>query len=239
MKWRSLEESTLAPDKRPLREQLAERKALIEKLVPADLQAVHRQVVEDLRASGIAARTIQPGAKAPTFTLPDHNGRLITSADLLSRGRLILSFIRGRWDPFCCGQVEAMNLYVPQFEQAGASVAFISPQTVKHSFFMHDQHKPRFPLLSDAGNQLARQFGLVYRVPNTPPTDQQEIYRRVFINLPSTNGDPSWELPIPATYILDRDSTIVYAHANPDYTERPEPEEILAAVSHAQPQPHP
>jgi len=100
-----------------------------------------------------------------------------------------------------------MNAYVPRFEQAGATVAFISPQTVKHSFFMHDQHKPRFPLLSDAGNEVARQFGLVYRVPNTPPTDQQEIYRRVFINLPNTNGDPSWELPIPATYVLDRDGT--------------------------------
>jgi len=231
MKWRSLEESKPGQDTRPLREQLAERKALIEKLVPADLQAVHRQVVEDLQASGIAERTLQPGTLAPTFALPDQNGKNVSSADLLSRGRLILCFIRGRWDPFCCGQLEAMNTYVPRFEQAGATVAFISPQTVKHSFFMHDQHKPRFPLLSDAGNQVARQFGLVYRVPNTPLTDQQEIYRRVFINLPNTNGDPTWELPIPATYILDRDSTILYACANPDYTERPEPEEVLQAVT--------
>jgi peroxiredoxin len=231
MKWRSLDESKPDQDTRPLREQFAERKALIEKLVPADLQAVHRQVVEDLKASGIATRTLQPGAKAPAFNLPDHNGKNVTSAELLSSGHLILCFIRGRWDPFCCGQLEAMNAYVPRFEQAGATVAFISPQTVKHSFFMHDQHKPRFPLLSDAGNQVARQFGLVYRVPNTPPTDQQEIYRRVFINLPKTNGDPSWELPIPATYVLDRDATILYASANPDYTERPEPEEILARLS--------
>jgi peroxiredoxin len=230
MKWRSLEESKPAQDTRPLREQLAERKALIEKLVPAATQAIHRQVVEDLQRSGIADRVLQPCAKAPAFDLPDHNGKRVTSTELLSRGRLVLCFIRGRWDPFCCGQLEAMNLYVPQFEQAGATVAFISPQTVKHSFFMHDQHKPRFPLLSDAGNQVARQFGLVYRVPNTPPTDQQEIYRRVFINLPNTNGDPSWELPIPATYVLDRDATILYASANPDYTERPEPEEILRSL---------
>jgi len=235
MKWRSLEESNPGQDTRPLREQLAERKALIEKLVPAALRAVHRQVVEDLEASGIAARSLQPGTKAPTFDLPDHNGKLVCSTELLSRGRLILCFIRGRWDPFCCGQLEAMNAFVPQFEQARASVAFISSQTVKHSYFMHDQHKPRFPLLSDAGNQVARQFGLVYRVPNTPPTDQQEIYRRVFINLPNTNGDPSWELPIPATYIVDRDGTILYAAANPDYTERPEPEEIVAVLGQSHP----
>jgi peroxiredoxin len=230
MKWRSLEESKPGQDTRSLREQFAERKALIEKLVPAATQAIHRQVVEDLQRSGMAARALQPGARAPAFDVLDHNGKHITSAELLSRGRLILCFIRGRWDPFCCGQLEAMNAYCPRFEQAGAAVAFISPQTVKHSFFMHDQHKPLFPLLSDTGNQVARQFGLVYRVPNTPPTDQQEIYRRVFVNLPNTNGDPSWELPIPATYVIDRGGTILFASVNPDYTERPEPEEILIAL---------
>ena len=227
MKWRSLQESAATPDTRPLREQFAERKALIEKLVPAELTTVHRQVVEDLRKSGIVERSLQAGAKAPDFTLPDQNGKLVSSTEPLQHRRLVLCFIRGRWDPFCCGQMEALNELVPSFEQAGAAVVAISPQTVKHSYFMHDQHKLRFPLLSDAGNQVARQFGIVYRVPNTPPTDQQDIYRRVFINLPNTNGDASWELPIPATYILDQDGTILHASANPDYTERPEPVEIL------------
>ena len=227
MKWRSLEESTSGQDMRPLREQFAERRALSAKLVPPELTAVHRQVVEDLKSSGIADRVLKPGAKAPAFDLPDHNGKRVTSVELLSKGRLVLCFIRGRWDPFCCGQLEAMAAYLPRFEQAGATIIFISPQTVKHSFFMHDQHKPRFPLLSDAGNQLARQFGLVYQVPQ----NQQDIYRRVFINLPNTNGDQSWELPIPATFVIDRDATILFASADPEYTERPEPEEILARLS--------
>jgi peroxiredoxin len=88
---------------------------------------------------------------------------------------------------------------------------------------MHDQHKLRFPLLSDAGNQVARQFGLTYRVPEF----QQVVYRRAFVNLPFVNGDESWELPIPATFILDRDGTILYASANEDYTERPEPADLV------------
>ena len=230
MKWRSLQESAAAADTRSLREQFAERKALIEKLVPAELTAVHRRVVEDLQQSGIVERSLQPGAIAPAFELPDQNGKPVSSTELLREHRLILCFIRGRWDPFCCGQMEAMNELLPSFEQAGASIIAISPQTVKHSYFMHDQHKLRFPLLSDAGNQVARQFGIVYRVPNEPPTDQQDIYRRVFINLPNTNGDASWELPIPATYILNCDGTILYAAANPDYTQRPEPAEILERV---------
>jgi peroxiredoxin len=119
--------------------------------------------------------------------------------------------------------MEAMNLVLPQIEGAGAALVAISPQTVKQSFFMHDQHKLRFPLLSDAGNGIAQQFGLTYRVPEL----QEAVYRRAFVNLPFTNGDESWALPIPATYIVDRDGTVLYASANEDYTKRPEPSDIL------------
>jgi peroxiredoxin len=119
--------------------------------------------------------------------------------------------------------MEAMNLILPAIEQAGATLAAISPQTVQQSFFMRDQHKLRFPLLSDAGNQVARQFGLTYRV----PPDQKAIYQHAFVNLPFVNGDDSWELPVPATYILERDGTVLYASANEDYAERPEPEDIV------------
>jgi peroxiredoxin len=223
MKWRSLEESTPGTDTRPLREIFAERKHLIAKYVPPETQAVHARVVADLKGKHLAEGALAVGATAPAFELTDHNGKLVSSADLLSRGRLVVCFFRGRWCPFCVGQLEAMNLILPQIEQAGASLLAISPQTVQQSFFMADQHKLRFPLLSDAGNEVARQFRLVYPVPE----EQQAIYRRAFINLPFANGNESWELPIPATFILDRDGTVVYASANEDYTERPEPAEIL------------
>ncbi|HKS72760.1 MAG TPA: peroxiredoxin-like family protein [Terriglobales bacterium] len=227
MKWRSLEESAPGADTRSLREQFAERKELIARYVPPEIQAVHARVVADLKASGMAEHVLAVGAKAPAFELKDHNGKLISSADLLSNGRLVVFFLRGRWDPFCCGQVEAMNQVLSRIIKAGASLVAISPQTVQQSYFMADQHKLRFPLLSDAGNQVARQFGLVYRVPE----EQQAIYRRAFVNLPLANGDGSWELPIPVAYILDCDGTVVYASASPDYTERPEPEEILTHLS--------
>jgi peroxiredoxin len=223
MKWRSLEESALELDTRPLREIFAQRKELIAKYVPAETQAIHAEAVAELKEKHLAANILPMGAKAPQFTLPDHNGRLVSSIDLLAKGRLVLCFIRGRWCPFCVGQMEAMNLIVSQIEQAGATLVAISPQTVKQSFFMHDQHKLRFPLLSDARNKVARQFGLTYRV----PAAQEAVYRRAFVNLPLANGDESWELPIPATFITDRDGTISYASANEDYTERPEPSDIV------------
>jgi peroxiredoxin len=223
MKWRSLEESTPGTDTRPLREVFAERKQKIAQYVPAATLEVHARVTSQLRSQGLAANAVAIGARAPTFMVPDHNGKPVSSTDLLSRGRLVLCFFRGRWDPFCCGQLEAMNQILPAIQEADASLAAISPQTVQQSFFMVDQHRLRFPVLSDAGNQVARQFGLVYRVPD----EQQAIYRRAFVNLPFTNGDESWGLPIPATYVLDRDGTVLFASADEDYTERPEPAEIL------------
>jgi len=226
MKWRSLEESSPGTDTRPLREIFAERKELIAKYVPPETQAIHAQVVMELESRHLSANTVRVGAKAPAFELLDHDGKTVSSADLLAKGRLVLCFIRGRWCPFCVGQMEAMNLILPQIERAGASLVAASPQTVKQSFFMHDQHKLRFPLLSDAGNKVARQFGLTYRVPSL----QEAVYRRAFVNLPFTNGDESWELPIPATYILDRDGTVLYSSANVDYTERPEPSDIVLAL---------
>jgi len=228
MKWRSLEESNEV-DVRPLREIFAERRDLIAKYVPAATQAVHARAVAELMQERLAANILAVGSKIPEFRLQDHDGKSVSSSDLLAKGRLVLCFIRGRWCPFCVGQMEAMNLILPEIEQAGATLVAISPQTVQQSFFMRDQHRLRFPLLSDSGNQVARQFGLTYRVPD----EQRDVYRRAFVNLPFVNGDESWELPIPATYIVDRDGSVLFASANEDYTVRPEPAEILRVLGSA------
>jgi len=225
MKWRSLEESAPGLDARSLREILSERKELISKYVPAETRAVHARAVEELKAQGAAGYALAVGATAPDFELPDHHGKLISSTALIAKGRVVVCFFRGRWCPFCVGQVQAMNLVAPTIEQAGGSLIGISPQTVQQSFFMHDQHKLQFPLLSDAGNRVARKFGLVYRV----NAEQQSVFQRAFVNLPHINGDDSWELPIPATYVLAEHNIVVFASVNPDYRERPEPSEILTS----------
>jgi len=206
-----------------LREFFAERKDLIARYVPAETQRVHARVIAELKRQRFAENVVGVGLRSPTFELTDHNGNQISSSDLLNKGRVVICFFRGRWCPFCVAQLEAMNLILPQIEQVGASLVAISPQTVQQSFFMADQHKLRFALLSDAGNKMARQFGLVYRVPD----DQEAVYRRAFINLPVANDDTSWELPIPATFIIGQDGTVLYVSANEDYSERPEPADIL------------
>lgn len=223
MKWRSLEESAPGTDLRPLREIYAERKELIAKYVPEETQAVHAKVVAELKTGHQAEKALTPGTQAPTFELSDHNGKPVSSAKLVSKGPLVICFLRGRWCPFCIGQIEILNLVYPEISIAGASLIAISPQTVKQASFMHDQHKLRFPLLSDPGNKVAKQFGLVYQVPEY----QQAVYRSASVNLPFANGDESWELPIPATFLVGRDGVILYASANEDYTVRPEPADIV------------
>ena len=235
MKWRSLQESTPDTGSRRLYEIFAERRELIARYVPPEIQAIHAKTVEELKHAGAAERSLKAGDPAPDFELPDQNGKLVRSADIIAHGPLVLCFIRGRWCPFCVGQMEAMNAIVPELEQLGATFVAISPQTVHQSFLMADQHKLQFPLLSDAGNQIARKFGLVYRVPEY----QQEVYRRAMVNLPFVNGDDSWELPVPGTFILAQNSRrdlpqatqILYSSVNPDYMDRPEPAHILARIS--------
>lgn len=212
---------------RSLAEIFAERKELIAKYVPAEIQAIHQRAIVEVRESGIAGRAVRSGDKASNFELADQNGTLVRVEDLLRKGRLVVCFFRGRWCPFCVGQLEAMNAIYPRVQRLGAALVAVSPQTGHQSYLMADQHRLRFPLLSDTGNKVAREFGLVYRV----PPYQQEIYQRAFVNLPFANAESSWELPIPATYVIDQDSTILYAAANPDYTERPEPNEILRILS--------
>ncbi|MFY9675996.1 MAG: peroxiredoxin-like family protein [Terriglobales bacterium] len=234
MKWRSLQESGSYSDLRPLREIFAERKETIAKYVPAEVQAIHRRTVDALKADSFATLALASVTTIPPFELSDHDGKRVSSADLLSKGRLVLCFIRGRWCPFCVGQLEAMNYIAAQITDAGAQLVAISPQTEKQAFFMRDQHKLAFPVLVDAHNELARQFGLVYKVPD----EQQKLYRSTFINLPFINGrdvreNGSWELPIPATYIVDRDGSVLFASANEDYTERPEPLDLLSILEHS------
>jgi len=229
MKWRSLEESGPGVDARPLREIFAERKELISKYVPPQTQAVHAATTTALKQQRLAANILPVGAKIPEFQLQDHDGKNVASSNLLVKGSLILCFIRGRWCPFCVAQMEAMNLLLPEIAQAGATFVAVSPQTVQQSFFMRDQHKLRFPLLSDPGNKVAKQFGLTYRVPD----EQKAIDQRAFVNLSFVNGDDSWELPIPATYIMSGDGMVLHALANEDYTDRPEPENIVRLVQTA------
>ena len=164
MKWRSLEESGPSIDTRSLQEIFAERKELIAKYIPAETQAIHAQAVAELKARQLAAAILPVGAKAPDFELPDHNGAPVNSSALRAKGRLVLCFIRGRWCPFCVGQMEAMNLVVPQIEEAGATLRRHLSANGEAVVLHARPAQAAFSLALRYWKQVARQFGLTYRV---------------------------------------------------------------------------
>lgn len=207
-----------------LQDQLDEITANTRHLVQAERLAIGERAVEELFASGIEEGILPVGAQAPEFALRDSNGKLVRSADLLSIGPLILKFFRGRWCPYCVTELEAWRELYGRLREQGALLVAISPQTPRQSDFMVGQHGLPFPVLSDPGNAIADKFGLVYTVPEY----HRDYYLSILINLPFINGDKSWRLPLPATYVIARDGRVVYAEAHADFRVRPEPEEALA-----------
>jgi peroxiredoxin len=228
MDWRGAAkgESTVPAVEVSLRERLREIHERSRALIGAERMAPVDRAIAELEQSGLVDRILPVGAKAPEFALPDQNGKLISSAELRATGTRIINFYRGRWCPYCVATLEIWQQLLPRVREAGASLVAISPQKPQHTFFTADQHKLTYPVLSDAGNAVARQFGLVYRLPDY----LQQHYSRVFINLPNSNGDQSWELPLPATYVVGQNGVVLYAKASADFTQRPEPEEVLAAI---------
>lgn len=209
-----------------LQQQLDDLTAKLRALVPAERLTTINRAVEELQASDLAAPALKPGEKAPAFELSDGDGMLWRSADLARKGPLVVVFYRGRWCAYCNAQLVALQEIHARIAEAGASLVAISPQTQKHTYMTRDMHRLRFPVLSDPGNQVARKFSLVYRL----PPDLQAMYESIMTKLPGYNGDSSWELPLAATYVIRADETIAYAHFDVDWRQRADPEEILKAI---------
>jgi peroxiredoxin len=195
-------------------------------LVQAERMAVGERAVEELFASGIEDRILPVSAIAPEFALKDATGRLVRSADLLALGPLIVKFFRGRWCSYCSTELEAWRDLYEQLRERGVLMVTVSPQTERQNDFMVTQHGLPFPVLSDPGCALAEQLGLAYTVPEY----HRAYYLSILVNIPFINGDTSWRLPLPATYVIGRNGRAAFAEAHADFRVRPEPEEALAAA---------
>ena len=189
-------------------------------------EPMHRATAE-LVASHAADRALKVGDRAPVFSLPDVDGKPVSSRELLARGPLVLSFYRGVWCPYCNLDLHALQEALPRIEGLGATLVAVSPQTAANTRRSVRESKIGFRILTDLGNEVAAQFGLRF----TLPAYLQDLYKNVFKNdLAINNGEPSWTLPMPARYVIATDGTIAYAEVNPDYTKRPDPSELLPVL---------
>ena len=194
--------------------------------VSPDVVETMSKATADLASSGIVDNSLKVGEKAPDFELPDPTGKRVKLSALLANGPVVLNFYRGEWCPYCNLEIRALQQLLPEFQQAGAQVVAISPELPNNSLTMQEKHELSFPVLSDVGNGVARDYGLVFSL----DASLRPLYQGFGIDIPAHNGDESYDLPVPATYVVDATGTVRYAYANADYTLRAEPAEVLAAV---------
>ncbi len=193
---------------------------------PPEAVAVLHKATAELIASGQAGHALKAGDRAPAFTLPDADGVAVNSAHLLARGPLVLTFYRGVWCPYCNLDLQALETAANEIRGSGASLVAISPQTPANSRRSQRENKLSFPILSDHAGMVANAFGLRFPLPDYLVA----VYKQFGVDLAVHNGEPSWTLPMPSRYIIGRDGVIAYAEVNPDYTRRPDPEELMPVL---------
>ena len=189
------------------------------------IETMHRATAE-LVASGAAQRVKKAGDVAPSFSLKDPEGNIISSDALLKKGPLVVSFYRGVWCPYCNMELQALEVAKPAFDRYGASLLAISPQTAPNSRKSMRQNKLSFPILSDVKGKIGAAFGLRFQLPDY----LIELYKGLKNDLPTFNDDPSWTLPMPGRFVIDRSGIVRAVDVDPDYRYRPEPQKTVDDV---------
>lgn len=192
--------------------------------VPSEILHTMAQATAELKASGIEHRALRAGAPMPDFALPNQYGEQRRFTDYLQKSPVVLNIYRGGWCPYCNLEMKALHQALPQIEALGAQLVGLAPETPDKALATAQRHQINIDILSDAGNQVAERLGLVF----TLPDDLRPMYEKLGIDLPAYNGEASFKLPVPATYIVQQDGLIAHAFVNADYTQRLEPAEIVA-----------
>lgn len=194
--------------------------------IPEAQLAVMDGATAALESSGLAQRSLAVGALAPDFALPDATGRRVALTSLLAEGPVVLSFYRGGWCPYCSTQLRALQTRLADIAEAGGRLVAVSPQTPDHSLSTAEKLELAFPVLSDVGNIVARTYGLVFSLPE----DLREVYAGFGLDLPAANGDDTFELPMPATFVVGTDGKVTWRFVDSDYTRRAEPDDVIDAL---------
>ena len=195
-------------------------------VLPADAARTIDQGIATVAASGQAQRVLQAGQAAPDFTLPNADGQPVHLRELLAQGPVVLTFYRGNWCPYCNVQLRAYQQALPELAQYGATLVAVSPQSPDHTSLTVSEKALAFPVLSDAGNAVARQYGLAYSVGGEVAT----TLRGVGIDLAAYNGTADDELPLTATFVIAPDGRIAWAWVDANFKHRAEPAAIVAAL---------
>ena len=206
-----------------LQDQLDQITANTRNLVQPERLEISERAVAELYAAGVEDRILPVGSRRRSLPCRMQPGAWSIAPICWRWGRWSSTFFAAAGAPTASPSWNHGEIFTRAVRKRGALLIGVSPQTVRQNDFTAVQHGLPFPVLTDAGCQLAAQFGLAYAV----APSQQQYYRSILVNIPLVNGDASWRLPLPATYIVGQDGTVLFAGAHADFRVRPEPREIL------------
>jgi peroxiredoxin len=209
----------VAPLAKRLRQRLAEGNATR----PAELTEAMTRGIELVTTEGVVDSALGVGDEAPRWTLSNALGEEVSLDDRLRAGPVVLAFYRGGWCPYCNLQLRAYAEVLDEIDELGGQLIAISPQLPDDTLDTAERVALGFEVLSDLGNEVARRHGIVHPI----PAELRDYYS----HLPAHNGDDSFELPLPATFVIDPTGVIRFAFVDPDYRRRAEPADVLAALS--------
>ncbi|MGH9260933.1 MAG: peroxiredoxin-like family protein [Acidimicrobiales bacterium] len=191
-----------------------------------DRRALVARMIERLRSEGLTPG-IEVGDRAPSFGLADAYGEKVTLDDRLAVGPVVLSFYRGAWCPICNTELTGLQEALGPIKQLGASLLAVSPQAPDASQALVQRLGLGYDVLSDFDQAVIRAYRLQFEL----PPELRAAYRQMGMALDEHNADRSWNLPVPATFVLDRDGTVRARHVDPNYRDRMTVEAILSALA--------
>ncbi|WP_139956953.1 peroxiredoxin-like family protein [Flavicella sediminum] len=179
-----------------------------------------------VKNSGVLEKALTIGDKAPNFSLKNALNTSVSLAEELKKGPVVLTWYRGGWCPYCNITLHYLQEKLPEFQKAGASLLALTPELPDKSLSTSEKNNLEFSVLSDVGNKVAKEFGVVFELTK----EVAAIYETAF-GLSAYNGDEGNQLPLAATYVIDQKGIIQYAFLDEDYRNRAEPSEIISALS--------
>jgi peroxiredoxin len=193
---------------------------------PSEKVAILQEATQTLARDFQNRRTLRVEDKAPDFILSNTRGQSICLSEQLNQGAVLLNFYFGHWCPYCNLELRAYQGLLAKIQALESSILGISPQTADASNKTALKNVITFDLLSDNNCQIARDYGLVFELPDS----LRPLYTELGHALPDYNGTDDWLLPVPATFIIDRRGHIALAYLNVDYTQRYEPTDAIAIL---------
>jgi len=220
-------QATVLPDEPPrLADELAAKREAGQDRQPAEVKETMAAAQERLADSGIVEKALKVGDTVPEFTLQGTDGTPVSSADLLAKGPVVITFYRGGWCPYCNLTLRSLQRSDSELSSAGATLVAITPETMAKAKATRDEAGLGYLVLSDPELKVAKEFGVAFKL----DPELKAVYEGFGIKLPEWNGDDSWSLPLPATYVADGSGKITWAYVDVDYTKRAEPSDIVTAV---------